>query len=224
VRDLDRFMKRVGPMLSGASVTIPHKTGVMKHLRSIDPVAKAIGAVNTVVRRKNGLYGTNTDAPGALDAIERISPVEGRRVLVLGAGGAARAIAYEAKRRGADVLISSRRIARARALAAELDATAVPDTNLATTAFDILVNATPVGMSPLASKSPLPARLLKGKVVFDAVYTPPMTRLLRDTLAQGGRIVPGTDMYINQAALQSRLYAGVAPDRRLMKQLLDAHS
>jgi 3-dehydroquinate dehydratase/shikimate dehydrogenase len=224
VRDLARFMKRVGPMIDGLSVTIPHKTAVMKYLRRIDPAAKSIGAVNTVVRRGKGFFGTNTDAPGALDAIERVIVVAGRKVVILGTGGTARAIAYEAHRRGAEVMISSRRLSRARALAAELEVSALSDYALDSTDFDILVNATPVGMSPMSTKSPVPARILRGKVVFDAVYTPPVTRLLRDALAQGARIVPGTEMYLNQAALQSRLYAGVAPDRRLMKRLLEAQT
>jgi 3-dehydroquinate dehydratase/shikimate dehydrogenase len=222
VRDLGRFMRRVAPMMQGLSVTLPHKQQIMRHLSRIDPAAKAIGAVNTVVRRGKGFVGVNTDAPGALDAIERVVPVAERTVLILGAGGAARAIAFEALRRGAKVILCSRKASRARALAAELNATAVSMNTLPDTAFDILVNATPVGMAPHANRSPVPTGILGGKVVFDAVYTPSVTRLLKEALAQGAKIVPGTEMYLNQAAMQSRLYAGVVPDRRLMKRLLDA--
>jgi 3-dehydroquinate dehydratase/shikimate dehydrogenase len=224
VVNLDRFMKSVGGILEGFSVTLPWKESIMKHLSSVDPIARRIGAVNTVVRRSGGLWGTNTDAPGALDAIESVLRVAGKRVLVIGAGGAARAIVFEAQRRGAHVLIANRTGRKARLLAAEYGCTSVPMKDLRRATFDILVNATSVGMAPDTERSPVPAVILeRGTVVFDAVYNPPMTRLLREARARGARIIPGIEMYLNQAARQSRLFTGRRPNIGRMRVLLLKH-
>ena len=220
VKDLARFMKELAPCARGYSVTIPHKQEMMKHVKSIDPSARAIGALNTIIRKGSGWRGTNTDAPAALDAIERISPVLERTMLLLGAGGTARAIAYEAKMRGAMVLIASRRPGRARAIAREFGLESIRWEDRGRARCDIVVNATSVGMAPAISGSPVSPRRLKGKIVFDAVYTPPMTRLLRDAVRAGARIIPGTDMYVNQAARQFRLFAGVPADVAIMKKIL----
>jgi 3-dehydroquinate dehydratase/shikimate dehydrogenase len=220
VVDVAAFMERCAPMLSGFSVTIPHKQTVMQFLDEVDPTAKAIGAVNTVVRKRGKWYGTNTDAAGALDAMEKAGRVEGKRLLVLGAGGAARAIAYEAKRRGAEVLITNRNELKARRLAREFGLTFVPQRQVHDVSFDILANATSVGMMPKVSASPIPKSLLKNKIVFDAVYNPPMTKLLRDARSVGARIVQGTEMYLNQAALQFQMYTGVKPPVAVMRRVL----
>ncbi len=220
VRDLGKFFSRLVPLLDGFSVTHPHKVKVAGYLDRLDPLARAVGAVNTVVRKKGRLTGTNTDAPAALDAIEHVAGVRGKKMLIIGAGGAARAIAYEAKRRGAIVLVTGRSPVRTRRLAREIGARAVPPEALRAADADILVNATPVGMAPHIHESPFPRALLKGKTVFDAVYNPPMTKLLREAAASGSTIVRGTDMYINQAAMQFALYAGVPADVTLMKKLL----
>ncbi len=222
VTDLTAFMSGMGKTLEGFSVTIPHKQNIMKYLDQIVPTAKAIGAVNTVVRRKGKLYGTNTDAPGALDAIEAAHSVKGQRVLVVGAGGAARAIAYEAKQRRAHVLISNRTEMKAQVLAKELGLEYVSMKQLDKTEIDIIANATSVGMIPDVNESPLPKSLLKGKVVFDAVYNPPMTKLLQDAKSVGAKIIQGTEMYLKQAALQSALYTGKKADKKFMKRILAA--
>lgn len=220
VLDVAAFMERCAPLLNGFSVTIPHKQTIMNFLDEVDETAQAIGAVNTVLRKRGRWYGTNTDAPGALDAIEKTGRVIGKRVLVLGAGGAARAIAYEAKSRGAEVLIANRTERKAKRLARELGLTFVPLQNLHEIAFDILVNATSVGMVPYINESPVPKSLLKNKIVFDAVYNPPVTKLLRDAQHVGAKTVPGTEMYINQAALQFQLYTGVKPSMAVMRRIL----
>lgn len=220
VRDLRKFMKLVAPHVSGLSVTIPHKESIIRYLDQIDSVAEGIGAVNTVIRRGKRLIGTNTDAPAALDAIEKVMRVKGKRVFIIGAGGAARAIAYEAKQRGAEVLIVNRTMARASHLAKEFGLEAVKMANLRSVKFDILVNATPVGMFPDINESPVPKTILRNKVVLDVVYNPPMTRLLRDARSVGARIVQGTEMYIGQAAAQSHLYSGVRPSTAFMKNIL----
>jgi 3-dehydroquinate dehydratase/shikimate dehydrogenase len=214
------FMRFVAPHLSGFSVTIPHKQAVIKYLDITDSTAKAIGAVNTVLRRGKKLVGTNTDAAGALDAIENVLSVNAQRMLILGAGGAARAIAYEAKQRGAEVFVANRTERKAKALAQELHVACVPNASLGQYRFDIIVNATPVGMMPKANASPLPQSMLKKKVVFDVVYNPPMTKFLRDAKAVGAQIIQGTEMYLNQAARQSKLYTKVEPSVRVMRRLL----
>jgi len=220
VNDLKKFVSRMVPLLSGFSVTHPHKVGIGKYLDSMDPLALAIGAVNTVTRTGGRLRGTNTDAPAALDAIEHVSPVQGKRMLILGAGGAARAIAYEGARRGAHVIVSSRTPRAAMKLAREFGAVYVPLGAIRGVDAEILVNATPVGMAPRTRESPFPSSMLGGRTVFDAVYNPPMTRLLREAAGAGAKIVRGTEMYVNQAAMQFALYSGIRPSVPLMKKLL----
>jgi 3-dehydroquinate dehydratase/shikimate dehydrogenase len=227
VSNLKKFMKYIAPVLNGFSVTIPFKEKILEHLDDIDPTARGIGAVNTVIRRGTKLLGTNTDAAGALDAIERVTKVNGRRVLVLGAGGAARAIAYEAIHRGAKVLVANRTTSRASKLVRELIGAAnderarqISIKEVRGDEFDILVNATSVGMVPGTHVSPVPRTILRNKVVLDAVYNPPLTKLLKDAISMGARTISGTEMYLNQAALQFELYTGTAPDRRVMRRLL----
>ena len=227
VRDLNAFMQDVGPLIDGFSVTIPHKESIMKYLPAVDPVARRIGAVNTVVRKNKKLFGTNTDAPGALDAIEKVTSVRGKRMLIVGAGGAARAIAFEALQRGASVLVANRTAARAKALATAFGLRAVrmksnrlTPSDLSPDEFEIVVNATSVGMTPNVRESPLAKPMLKGKLVFDAVYSPPMTKLLRDAKRAGAKIISGSEMYLNQAIRQSLLFCGRRPDSRLMRRIL----
>jgi shikimate dehydrogenase len=220
-------MKHIAPVLNGFSVTIPFKEQILKHLDDIDPTARQIGAVNTVMRRGTKLVGTNTDAVGALDAIERVMKVNRKRVLIIGAGGAARAIVYEALHRGAKVLATNRTESRAHRLVRELMASAegecvqqISIEDVEGDEFDILVNATPVGMVPNIHVSPVPRTILRNKVVLDAVYNPPVTKLLKDGISMGARTISGTEMYLNQAALQFELYSGTVPDRRVMRRVL----
>ena len=213
-------MKRLAPHLQGFSVTIPHKQKIIRYLDSIDAISRKIGAVNTVVRRNGRLAGTNTDAPGALDAIEARMSVKGRTMVVIGAGGAARAIAFEAMRRGAIVRVTNRTAERSRRLARELGAESVSLDDAGTS--DILVNATSVGMTPHASVSPVPRRSIRALLVFDAVYNPPVTKLLHDAKKRKARTVSGMEMYINQGARQSRLWTGQIPDVALMRRILQA--
>jgi len=221
VADLRKFFVHLAPLLKGFSVTHPHKIAVARFLAGTDRVARAIGAVNTVVRRGGKLVGTNTDAPAALDAIERVAAVRGKTMLIAGTGGAARAIAFEASRRGALVIVTGRNAPRARALAREFGLRFVARDEWGAIAPDFLVNATTVGMAPRTHASPFPRSMLARRVVFDAVYNPPVTRLLADAAAAGARIIRGTEMYVNQAARQFALYARVRPSMRLMKRLLD---
>jgi 3-dehydroquinate dehydratase/shikimate dehydrogenase len=145
-------------------------------------------------------------------------------VLIVGAGGAARAIAFEAHCRGAEVLIANRTRRRAKRLAREFGLEEVSFAEIPGARFDILVNATPLGMDPGGGEIPLSGSQLKGKVVFDTVYNPPVTRLLRRARRGGARTVSGVEMFLNQAAIQSRLFTGRRPDisgmRRTLMRLL----
>ncbi len=219
VKDLPGFMRKVGPDLHGISVTLPHKRAIMKHLDRIDDASRAIGAVNTVIRRGTRLLGSNTDGAGALDAIERKMKVKGKTFLIIGAGGAARAIAVEAVRRGAVVFITNRTPETAQELARRSGARVVTIPELSS--CDIVANATSVGMAPAVDVTPLPAGTVRMRLAFDAVYQPAETRFLREAREQGAMIVPGIEMYLNQAAAQSRLYTGIQPDLKWMHRMLD---
>lgn len=218
VHDLARFMRDIVPYMEGMSVTLPHKIAVMDFLDDVDERARTIGAVNTVIRQGKRLRGDNTDGSGALDAIEAQLPVRGKQVLVLGAGGAARAIVVEAVRRGAMVSISNRTFPSAVALAEATGAKAV--TIEEGSSYDIVANATSVGMAPDVDSTPLPAGYVMMKVAFDAVYQPAETRFLREAKEHGATTVSGVEMYLNQAAAQSRMYTGIQPDLRTMRKLM----
>lgn len=190
------------------SVSLPHKRAVMEHLDEVDPVARRIGAVNTVVRRGDALVGSNTDWSGALRALERETGLSGVRAVVLGAGGTARAVVHGLVERKARVRILNRTPAKARALCDELGAEsagALPE--LGDAPYDVLVNTTSVGLS--GDASPVEASWLSpDAVVMDAVYQPERTRLLRDAEARGARIVPGKWMLVYQAASQLETWSG----------------
>lgn len=200
----------------GFSVTVPYKEAVVPLVTRRSMAATEIGAVNTLVQRDLGWEGGNTDAAGALAAVAlacRASAetpfLVGRRALVLGAGGAARAIAWGLAKAGARVAVSGRTGNRAEALAREMKLVAVPWDARAEEAPDLLVNATPVGMAPRDEESPWPASALRaGMVVFDTVYTPRRTRLLADAEKAGARIVEGIEMLVEQAALQFQAWTG----------------
>jgi 3-dehydroquinate dehydratase / shikimate dehydrogenase len=220
VRDLGDFLAAVTPLsLRGFSVTLPHKQAILAHLDGCDPLARAIGAVNTVVVRGGGrLYGYNTDYVGVLRALERRVRLAGSRVLILGAGGAARAVAFALAEAGAVVAVCARREARARRLARAVGGQAVPRRALRREFFDAIVNATPVGMHPGANRSPLAPRELNCRLVFDLVYRPAKTPLLALAERRGIETVSGIEMFLAQGVAQWEIWTGerapVAPIRR----------
>ncbi|CAG0969834.1 3-dehydroquinate dehydratase / shikimate dehydrogenase [Anaerolineae bacterium] len=209
VGDLDRFMKECGPWVSGCSVTLPHKSAMARHCTSFIGSAAMIGAVNTVVRQGRRWIGANTDAGAALDAIEKQFPVRGERMVILGAGGAARAIAVEGARRGAMVTIANRSEDRARGLSSELDVAWCRTDALAAAQPAILVNTTPVGMWPAMDAVPVPSIPPCVRLAFDAIYNPAVTRFLAMAAEQGARTVSGAAMYAGQAVDQIRILTGV---------------
>lgn len=191
------------------AVSIPHKEAMLNLVDRVDPVAEKIGAINTVTRVGDALVGSNTDWLGALRALERETEIKGRRAVVLGAGGTARAVTYGLKARGAEVHVLNRTRARAEGLAEELGADSAGSLEaLAKLEPEILINTTSVGLGE--DRSPVPAEALpqtrggKTFVVLDAVYAPPMTRLLADSAERGGRTIGGKWMLVYQAAEQLR--------------------
>jgi shikimate dehydrogenase len=204
---------------NGASVTLPHKESVRRHVESTEPLAARIGAVNTLVRAENGaVLGYNTDAHGLVQALRRQgASLRGARVLVLGAGGAARAAVFAAVEQGAaEVRVANRSLERASALASEVGEGRARALPLAAAALaphwgdiNVLVNSTRVGMgAPEASPLPPGLPLRAGLTVLDMVYRPLDTALLRQARAEGARPVDGLWMLIYQALEQLRLWTG----------------
>jgi 3-dehydroquinate dehydratase / shikimate dehydrogenase len=223
VRDLRDFLGAVVPLgLRGFSVTLPHKHAILRHLDDCDPLAAQIGAVNTVVVRSSGrLSGANTDYIGVLRALERRLELRGSRVLLYGAGGAARAAAFALARAGAVVAVCARRPERARALARAVGGEALPRRALRSEFFDAIVNTTPVGMHPRSGVLPLEARELNCRVVMDLIYRPLETRLLALARRRGLVAVSGLEMFLAQGAAQWEIWTGRrAPEAAMRRAVL----
>jgi shikimate dehydrogenase len=198
-----------GLQIRGASVTIPLKEDIIPLLDEIDPQAANIGAVNTVVNRDGRLVGYNTDWLGALRALEEKTEIAGKRVLILGAGGASRAIAFGILEKGGQVAITDLEKDKALALSRHLWVEVVAPDYLSQYPADILINATPVGMEPKSGDIPIDPELLpRFQVVMDIVYKPLTTRLLQEAGARGCQIIDGLRMLIHQATEQFTLWTG----------------
>jgi 3-dehydroquinate dehydratase / shikimate dehydrogenase len=210
VHDLKDFLQAVGPLgIKGFSITIPHKEHILKYLDGCDPLAQAIGAVNTVVVRGGGkLYGYNTDYAGMLRTLESRIPLSNSRVLILGAGGAAHAAAFALSQAGSAVCITARRPERAKLLAKTVGGEAVAWKSLRREFFDAIVNATPVGMHPYVDRSPIEARDLNCRLVFDTIYRPRVTKLLELAASRGIETVSGVDMFVEQGIAQWEIWMG----------------
>jgi 3-dehydroquinate dehydratase/shikimate dehydrogenase len=225
VRDLGDFLASVKPLgIRGFSVTLPHKHAILRHLDDCDPLAAEIGAVNTVVVRRNGsLYGLNTDYVGVLRALERRLQLRGSRVLLFGAGGAARAVAFALARAGAAVAVCARRSAQARALARAVGGKAVPRAALRDEFFDVIINCTPVGMYPRSGDSPLSPRELHCRIVMDLIYRPQETRLLVLARRCGLAAVSGVEMFLAQGMAQWEIWTERrAPEAAMRRAVLRA--
>ena len=210
VQDLKAAISGIrGLGIKGASVTIPHKVTVMPLLDECDRLSKKIGAVNTIVNRNERLLGYNTDCLGAVKVLEEQSDVPGRRVLILGAGGAARAIAWGISERKGHVIIANRTPDKARELAETLKADYCPIDQVTDMEWDILINTTPVGMAPNDDAMPVPqGAILPGRTVMDIVYNPVETLLLKTAREKKCRIVNGVRMFVYQGAMQFELWTG----------------
>jgi 3-dehydroquinate dehydratase / shikimate dehydrogenase len=194
--------------IHGLSITMPYKEAILKHLDNTDSHTTKIGACNTVVRAQDGkLYGFNTDAAGVVRPLEQRITLEKAKILVLGAGGAARAAVFGLKERGAEVYILNRSAGPAKKLAHRAHARVIKRADLKKLAFDVIINATPVGMGN-TRESPLNENEIKARYVFDMIYDPPETRLMKLAKAQGAQVIPGIEMFVHQAARQFEIWTG----------------
>jgi 3-dehydroquinate dehydratase/shikimate dehydrogenase len=224
VRNLREFLgAREGFGVSGLAVTIPHKETILRSLDGCDPLAARIGAVNTVVVRGGGrLYGYNTDYVGVLRSLEKRMRLAGSRVLLFGAGGAARAAAFALAQAGSIVCLCARRPERARALARAVGGQVVARADLAHEFFDAIVNCTPIGMHPHGG-SPLASAELNCRIVMDMVYRPRETELLQLARRKGIEIISGVEMFLAQGFAQYEIWTGErAPESAMRRAVVSA--
>ncbi len=223
VVDIASFVREFKKIdIQGFSITIPHKETILPFLDDIESTAEKIGAINTVVNRSGRFKGYNTDSTAAIQGLENgmNNKQHLNKVAIIGAGGAARAIAYGLKDEGYEITIYNRTKERAMKLSHDIGCTYQGFEKVCQIDANILINCTSIGMSPNTENSPVPKEILKPEmVVFDAVYNPIQTRLLRDAEERGCCTVNGLTMFINQAAEQFRLWTGIEPPIELMRNV-----
>ncbi len=208
--------------VAGFSVTIPHKQRIIRHLDVVDPLAKRIGAVNTVWRKGGKWRGTNTDVDGIVKPLSRRMTIAGASILVAGYGGAARAAAVALTDARANVHITGRNMKSAQALAATVKGDAVSLAEAQNRTYDALIHATPVGMMPNVHDclfDHIPA-----EIVFDMVYNPRQTVLLKRAEAEGCIAIPGSEMLLEQAVSQFQIFTGQSAPKAMMQSALDESS
>ena len=228
--DLPHFIKQGHAFgICGLSVTIPHKEDALDYCTQAESSVTGIGAVNTLVFHEEDLLGYNTDYRAAMDCIEELFKIrkkversmQGLTALILGAGGVSRAIAWGLRQRHADVLISSRNHERSQFLAAELGCRAIEWEFRHKQQINLLVNGTPVGMHPDVDSSPFDASALNQFVaVFDTVYNPESTLLIKQAKQENCRVITGIDMFVRQAAYQYKLFTGRDAQADLMRKTI----
>jgi 3-dehydroquinate dehydratase / shikimate dehydrogenase len=220
--DLEAFFKEMLWLdIKGCSVTIPHKETIVRLLQQKEGAVERTGSCNTVVFKEDGQrVGYNTDYRAAMDSLEvamsghesdeSSSPLFDKQVLILGAGGVARAIAFGLARRGAHVSITNRHDERATSVAEEVGCRSVTWSMRASTVCDVIINATPVGMHPNVDDTPLPPAAFSRSeiIVFDTIYHPANTMMIKLARERGCKVVTGSDMFIRQAEVQFKLYTG----------------
>jgi shikimate dehydrogenase len=208
--------------IRGMSVTIPHKSILIPLLDEVGSLAKSIGAVNTVVNDKGQLIGHNTDALGALRAMEEKVTLSGMRCLLIGAGGAARAIGFVLKDKGVALSVVNRSRHRGEALAGKLHCPYIPLDEVGKHDADMIIQTTPVGMYPYINQCPVPEQLLKkDMLVMDIIYNPLETQLLKKAKDHGCTIIDGLSMFIYQGAEQFELWTGVHPPVSDMRKAVE---
>ncbi len=213
--DFLAFAEALG--VAGASVTIPYKVALFERASEVDDLARRLGAVNTLKRGAHGWAARNTDVAGFLQPLwDRSVPMRGRRAAILGAGGSARAVAVALAGEGAHVTVHARNTAQAEAVArlvgGEVGAFPPGDGS-----WDLLVNCTPIGMHPRVDQSPVQSSSLTRGVVYDLIYNPPVTRLLRDAATAGCDTIGGLDMLVAQAQAQFEWWTGGRPAPGVMR-------
>ncbi len=208
--------------IRGLTCTMPHKIEIMKYLDVIDPAAKKMGAVNTVVNDNGILKGYNTDWLGAVTPLEKITKLKKKNVAILGAGGAARAITYGMISRKAHVTIYNRTVKKAEELAHEFNCIAKPMDQIdEISKADIIINATSVGMHPNKNILPFNQQLItKNQIVFDIIYVPYETRLLKFAKEKGATVIHGLEMLLYQGTAQFELYTNRKAPETVMRKVL----
>ena len=220
--DLFKLMREIP--IQGLSVTMPLKIDVIPFLERTDPLSQKIGAVNTILRTQDGkFYGFNTDVAGILNPLERRISLKNAKVLVLGAGGAARAAVFGCRDKGAEVSILNRTPEAAQKLAKQSGAKVIKREAIAKAGFDVIINATPIGMT--GNKAPLPIgpEDLVARYVFDLVYNPIETPLLRMAKQKGIHVISGVEMFVQQGARQFEIWTGKpAPEEEMLRVVVHA--
>lgn len=208
--------------LHGLSITMPYKQEIIQHLDNTDAVTEKIGACNTVIRAQDGkLYGYNTDVAGVARPLEQRLHLAKAKVLVVGAGGAARAAVFGLKERGAEVFIMNRTTSVGQKLAREAGAKFVSRAQMRELQFDVVVNATPLGMN--GKVSPLAEKELNARILFEMVYTPAETKLVQMARAKGMQVITGAEMFVQQGARQFEIWTGKpAPAEEMYRVVLTA--
>ena len=232
---IDAFLESAGRWpLAGLSVTIPHKQRVLAHTTHQDDLVRSIGAANTLAFGPAGIAAFNTDATAAVESLRTaIVDDEGtpesvtksglgvRTALVLGAGGAARAVAFGLRERSVEVTVTARTLERAQRIAKEVGCKVVEWDSRHRIPHDCIVNATPVGMHPDVNETPFPKSHLQSyMIVFDTVYNPENTLFIKEARSVGCRTVTGVDMFVRQAAHQFRIWHGSDAPESVMRDAL----
>ena len=207
-----------GIEMQGFAITMPFKRSILKALDWVDPLAQRIGACNTVAVQDGKWKGWNTDAAAVVEVLTKRLRLSGSRILIVGAGGAARAAAYAVRAEGAEVVITARREATARTLARGVGAQVFPWDSQESLEVDAVINATPVGMYPHVDNSPFDLGRLRVRVVFDMVYYPLGTRFLNEARRRGLTTISGLEMLVAQGARQFEIWTGLSAPRALMEQ------
>ncbi|MBB5063842.1 shikimate dehydrogenase [Granulicella mallensis] len=222
VDDLFKLVREIP--IQGLSVTMPLKEAIMPLLERTDPLSAKIGAVNTVLRAQDGkFYGFNTDVAGIVGPLERRLSLKGAKVLVLGAGGAARAAVFGCRDKGAEVWILNRTPETAQKLARQAGAKTIKRDAVAKMGFDVIINATPVGMTGQKAAPLLQPEDLVARIVFDLVYNPIETPLLRLARQKGLTAISGVEMFVQQGARQFEIWTGKpAPEEEMLRVVLHA--
>jgi len=213
VNNLEACSKGIRELgIKGVSVTIPHKSAIIPFLDDVDPLAESIGAVNTVKNDQGRLKGYNTDAIGALRALEENTSLSGKSCILFGAGGAARAIGYILKDNDVRLTVVNRNRKRGEHLTKHLDCSFVPLNDHMDRGADIIIQTTSVGMFPDVEQCLIPEQMLKkGMVVMDIIYNPIETALLKMAKARGCITINGVHMFVHQGVEQFKLWTGIHP-------------
>jgi 3-dehydroquinate dehydratase/shikimate dehydrogenase len=218
--------------IQGVSVTMPHKQAILPYLEHMDPLSKKIGACNTLLRVASGehagkLYGFNTDVAGIVGPLEKRLPLKGAKILVLGAGGTGRAAVFGLREKGAEVHILNRTPETAAKLAKQAGAKVFKRESFSSkkdpASFDVIVNSTPVGMAGQKGAQILAPEELRAKIVFDLVYNPADTPLIRTARQLGLNVITGVEMFVQQGARQFEIWTGKpAPEEEMLRVVVHA--